>query len=246
MEETMQVAQPKKSAGLKVILAVVAALVVLVGAGATYWYTSGNIDGTWRSAELEKELMKELGKEMEDPEFEEQFGVAPVTMIKDPRVQLTIKNGKANLSIQYQIDKESFSDAYESFRTKSYQNFLEEIEKDVKGTGVTKEAALEQVYGKDYEKAIKAEIPSKEEIMAVLDESVKESAASEGGSYDSKTGIVSATADEGKVNQLTRTITNAKNEGKKLLDDIEYSKYSRSGNTLTLDGEEKYTFKLEK
>ena len=80
---------------------------------------------------------------------------------------------------------------------------------------------------------------------------ITEGAQSEGLTYDEKTGVVLAQIANGKVNQLMRVITNAekksdKKSDKKVLNDIEYSKYSRSGDTLTLEGKKKYTFKLEK
>lgn len=249
MEDTMQMAEPKKSGSLKVILAVVAALIVLVGGGAAFWYTSGNIDGTWRSAELEKDLIATILKEL--PDYENEFGLDPSTLFKDPRVQLEVKGGKATMSVQYTVDREAFSSAYDTIIEKGYQQLLDEIGKKAKEFGITKEAALEQVHGKDYEKKIKDQFPSKETFMSQVDESIKEGAQSEGLTYDEKTGVVLAQIANGKVNQLMRVITNAekksdKKSDKKVLNDIEYSKYSRSGDTLTLEGKKKYTFKLEK
>ena len=148
MEDTMQMAEPKKSGSLKVILAVVAALIVLVGGGAAFWYTSGNIDGTWRYAELEKDLIATILKEL--PDYENEFGLDPSTLFKDPRVELKVKGGKATMSVQYTVDREAFSSAYDTIIEKGYQQFLDEIEKKAKEFGITKEAALEQVYGKDY------------------------------------------------------------------------------------------------
>ncbi|MBY5034383.1 hypothetical protein K6V78_04810 [Streptococcus gallolyticus] len=233
----------QKKSPLKWILGILAAIIICLGAGSAFWYSTGDITGTWRSAALEKDLLETLTKESGD--FSN-LGLKASDLFKDAKVTLTVKDNKADFIVSYKVDSAAFGAAYSKLVEKEYQTILVDAEKTASEYGVTKEEVLKQVYGNDYEKAIKALFLTEDKAIEEFNKSISENATKGGANFDSKTGLVTANSSAGKVNPFLRVITGS-TDGKKIgLENFSFSHYKRSGKTLTFTGEKNMAFTLEK
>ncbi|MDY4761433.1 hypothetical protein [Streptococcus thoraltensis] len=192
------------------------ALSLLVGLFLLVRYQTGQVQGYWRSAKLEKALVKEIEKNLSD--VEEDAGVKLDDVLKSETVALDVNDDKATMFVSYNFDKEAFYKAYQESLTGS------------------------EYFGADYSDLIKNFMPSRNEIDKMVDEMLEKTAKEEGFDYDSETGKLKATLFEGDVHRISRTIEITEIGNDDLdLDDIDIDegdklKYQKSKSDLVIKG----------
>ncbi|MGV3011377.1 hypothetical protein [Streptococcus thoraltensis] len=192
------------------------ALSLLVGLFLLVRYQTGQVQGYWRSAKLEKALVKEIEKNLSD--VEEDAGVKLDDVLKSETVALDVDDDKATMFVSYNFDKEAFYKAYQESLTGS------------------------EYFGADYSDLIKNFMPSRNEIDKMVDEMLEKTAKEEGFDYDSETGKLKATLFEGDVHRISRTIEITEIGNDDLdLDDIDIDegdklKYQKSKSDLVIKG----------
>ncbi|MFV8212206.1 hypothetical protein ACMZ62_08795 [Streptococcus pluranimalium] len=185
-------------------------------------YQTGDIQGYWRSANLEKKLIKEIEKNLS--EVEEGSDIKVSDVVKSETVALDVADDKAVMSVSYIFDKEAFYKIYEETMASSdYSSYLDDT----------------------YSALIESLLPSRSDIEDMIDDALEESAKEEGFDYDSETGKLEATLFEGKVKRISRTIEITRIENDELdLDDIDIDEgdeliYDKNKSDLILKGKNK-------
>lgn len=194
-------------------------LALLVGLFLLVRYQTGQVQGYWRSAKLEKELVKEIEKSLSDVEGD--AGIKLDKVLKSETVALDIADDEATMFVSYVFDKEAFYTAYqESLTNSEYSEYL----------------------GDEYKDLLKDFMPSRKEVDEMVDEMLEKTGKEEGFDYDSKTGKLKATLFEGDVHRITRTIEITEIDNDDLnLDDIDLDegdkiKYQKEKSGLVLKG----------
>ncbi|EHJ56739.1 hypothetical protein HMPREF9318_01604 [Streptococcus urinalis FB127-CNA-2] len=234
--DVTQGSDKRKPKILKVILSIVGLLVLATVIFGIFTFITGDINGKWQSQNMEKQLEKEIAGEFSKETGE--FDLSEKDIIGDTRIKMAVKRDKANVTIQVKINEDAFQKAFEDYLSKTINSYLSS--QNLQYSDLT-----------DEEKAIFEEsIPSQKEIDAIIDQAFSQSVKI-GGIYHKKTGIMTAPVFTGNVNRLSHHIKVTKANSKAIkiskvaAQKGDYTIYHKSGNKVTLEGHQKYTFHKE-
>lgn len=214
-----------------IIVSVLAGIVLIAGGGSAWWYVSGNIDGNYHAASLEKAFQKEIEEKNTDSDIDYS------KIFTDMDVDIKVKDDQAVARVTYKVDTDE-----------AYKVYQDTIESQLAG------------FSSEQKQFVKSQIPSKEAVISDFNDTIEESAEEDGLTYNSDTGVVSGTIFKGKVNRWSRKIevTNYNSELQTNDDDATFKdlkgikkgsttsyKKTSSGITLT-DSSDSDTLKLEK
>lgn len=241
--EELVISQKKKRKRLLTILSsIFGSLIVITALAGFLWYQNGDITGNWRSADAEQMVLEDSGLANQDL-----FGdllTEDTDQVAEVRIALEVKEEQAKLVSSITFNKELFVEAYNKLIDTEYQKILDELARQAKEEGLTTEAYLSQVYGDDYETALKSSFLDSTKFLEELDKQLFIFADENGFDYNSETGELSTVVFEGRVNQLLHTVTitkiNSKAAAEFTQDDIttdDWFLYTHSGDTLTILGD---------
>lgn len=232
-KSSVLVTEKKKKSPLKGILTTLFVILLAIGAFAVYRYQTGVINGHWVAIQLDKKLEDDISQGMK--EFEESSEFNAKGIISKPELVMAVKDDKVTTRFKMTIDKKLFSERiltyYDEELKKSFRNDInyDDLDPEVK-------------------KALDESLPTASDIEEMLDKGFLQNAKEIGGSYDAKTGVLSAVAFKGEVNRILNTIklTYVNDKAAKGLANEKGKNYSYSlkENRLKLEGaDESYTFK---
>ncbi|MGT2809214.1 hypothetical protein DIX60_01560 [Streptococcus iniae] len=225
--------EKKKKSPLKGILLALLVILLVIGTCVGLRYQKGGIDGNWVAVQLDKKLENDLNKGMR--EFEESAEFNAKGIISKPKLMMDVKDGNVTTRFKMTIDKKLFSKRVLAF-------YDEQLKKNF-GNDITYNDLDPEV-----KKTLEESLPTASDIEAMLDKGFLQNAKEIGGTYDAKTGVLSAVAFKGEVNRILHTIklTYVNDKAAKGLANQKGKNYSYSlkEKRLKLEGaDESYTFK---
>lgn len=235
----------KKRSKTGLIIGIVAGLLAVillsVGGYTYYLYSSGDINGTWRSSELEKKMEKTVSDSLST--YSEDYDLSLSKYFKDANVKMTSKNDKVLMTVSYTVDAEGISKAVYKFLDDQFEEQLKAYLESSGGDSLTdqEKQAIKDAYFTN--------LPSQESLQKSLETSIKESAEEEGLTYDTKTGKIHGELFRGKVNRFSKTVSITEYNKNAYVEDINKGDvilFEKEKDKLILDAEKGDDITFEK
>ena len=218
----------KKNTLFRLVLASLSTLVLAIGLSACSLFQGESIDGSWTSptgAEtMYQEALAATGSEAvftySDHSLEE--------ILTKTELDLTVEDDKATLTMSMHVDSDAFFTALKDEQTAAVKSELEKMGYNYEEMDAATKAQLD------------ASLLSDDDLQKMVDDSIDQMATSLDGTYDAKTGVVTADVFKADINRSNKTfeitsVNSAVGEG--LITTGESYQYSYKDSVLTLEGE---------
>ena len=218
----------KKNTLFRFVLASLSTLVLAIGLSACSLFQGESIDGSWTSptgAEtMYQEALAATGSEAvftySDHSLEE--------ILTKTELDLTVEDDKATLTMSMHVDSDAFFTALKDEQTAAVKSELEKMGYNYEEMDAATKAQLD------------ASLLSDDDLQKMVDDTVDQMASSLDGSYDAKTGVVTADVFKADVNRSSKTFEITKVNaavGEGLIVKGENYQYSYKDGVLTFEGE---------
>ncbi|KXT75327.1 hypothetical protein [Streptococcus sp. DD12] len=161
---------------LLIIAAVLAVLVLTLGAGTTFYYISGNVDGSYHNKTLETKLKKS---------WKESQSTSAEDVLSDANVNLDVKKDKAVATLTMKMDYSSY---YKSLK-KTYDWMSDS-----------------SLYSSYYSYFMPSYLKSESAFDSYMDDNMKETLEDAEATYDAKTNTITYVIFKGNVDRWSRAI----------------------------------------